>query len=71
MKSSNFQLLSRELSYSEMTNKERPSTIIIRIFLGILILFGIFAVGAMLNYAFKQAGENPSKLPEIEEESLP
>jgi hypothetical protein len=54
-----------------MTNKERPSNIVIRIFLGILILFGIFAVGAMLNYAFKQTGENPSQLLEIEEKTLP
>ncbi|MBD2307762.1 hypothetical protein H6G17_20035 [Chroococcidiopsis sp. FACHB-1243] len=38
--------------------KPRPSNVIIKIFVAIALLFGFFAIGAVINYVSQQVQQN-------------
>lgn len=48
--------------------KTRPSNILILVFVSILALFVIFAIGAIINHVSKQVGESNEGLGEPEQE---
>ncbi len=48
--------------------KTRPSNFVIRIFVSILLLFVIFALGAIINHVSKQVGESNQGLGEPEQD---
>ncbi|MEW5859910.1 MAG: hypothetical protein AB1861_21400 [Cyanobacteriota bacterium] len=47
--------------------KPRPSNLVIGIFVSILVLFSIFAIGAIINHVSKQVGESNQGLGEPEQ----
>ncbi|PSM49421.1 hypothetical protein C7Y66_09205 [Chroococcidiopsis sp. CCALA 051] len=48
----------------------RPSNIIIKVFLAIALLFGFFAIGAIINYASQQFQQNEIETEEPQQELL-
>lgn len=40
---------------------KRPSNIIIRVFVGILLLFGVFMIGVLINHFSKQVGDSDTE----------
>ncbi|WP_158631841.1 hypothetical protein [Chroococcidiopsis cubana] len=48
----------------------RPSNIIIKVFLAIALLFGFFALGAIINYASQQFQQNEIETEKPQQELL-
>ncbi len=48
--------------------KPRPSNFVIRIFVSILVLLAVFAIGAIINHVSKEIGESNEGLGEPERE---